>query len=67
MRSDVGTDFHIRAFYPEHAKMAQVDVRLKVRQSLSLQLGLLAMSRTRSMLWPSIKEKTDSGIQRMRC
>jgi thiamine pyrophosphate-dependent acetolactate synthase large subunit-like protein len=46
----LGTDFPYRAFYPEQAKIAQVDVRPEaLGNRCSLHLGLLAMSRTRSM------------------
>jgi pyruvate dehydrogenase (quinone) len=59
----LGTDFPYRAFYPEHAKIAQIDVRPEaLGNRCSLHLGLLGTVRdTLDALLPSIKEKTDEG------
>jgi pyruvate dehydrogenase (quinone) len=59
----LGTDFPYRAFYPEHAKIAQVDVRPEaLGNRCSLHLGLLGtVSDTLNALLPSIKEKADDS------
>jgi pyruvate dehydrogenase (quinone) len=59
----LGTDFPYRAFYPEHAKIAQIDVRPEaLGNRCSLHLGLLGTVRdTLDALLPSIKEKTDES------
>jgi pyruvate dehydrogenase (quinone) len=59
----LGTDFPYRAFYPEHAKIAQIDVRPEaLGNRCSLHLGLLGTVRdTLGALLPSIKEKTDES------
>jgi pyruvate dehydrogenase (quinone) len=58
----LGTDFPYRAFYPEHAKIAQVDVRPEaLGNRCSLQLGLLGTVRdTLEAVLPAIEEKADS-------
>ena len=59
----LGTDFPYRAFYPEHAKIAQVDVRPEaLGNRCSLHLGLLGTVKdTLQAVLPDIKEKTDSS------
>src|SRR6201986_2343859 len=59
----LGTDFPYRAFYPERAKIAQVDVRPEaLGNRCSLHLGLLGnVKDTLDAVLPSIKEKTDSS------
>jgi pyruvate dehydrogenase (quinone) len=59
----LGTDFPYRAFYPEQAKIAQVDVRPEaLGNRCSLHLGLLGnVKDTLDAVLPSIKEKTDSS------
>jgi pyruvate dehydrogenase (quinone) len=59
----LGTDFPYRAFYPEHAKIAQVDVRPEaLGNRCSLHLGLLGTVKdTLEAVLPAIKEKTDSS------
>src|ERR1700736_3872994 len=59
----LGTDFPYRAFYPEQAKIAQVDVRPEaLGNRCSLHLGLLGTVKdTVEAVLPAIKEKTDSG------
>src|SRR4029077_5715563 len=59
----LGTDFPYRAFYPEHAKIAQVDVRPEaLGNRCSLHLGLLGnVKDTLDAVLPSIKEETDSS------
>jgi len=59
----LGTDFPYRAFYPEHAKIAQIDVRPEaLGNRCSLHLGLLGTVKdTLQAVLPAIKEKTDSG------
>jgi pyruvate dehydrogenase (quinone) len=59
----LGTDFPYRAFYPEHAKIAQVDVRPEaLGNRCSLHLGLLGTVRdTLEAVLPAIKEKADSS------
>ena len=59
----LGTDFPYRAFYPERAKIAQVDVRPEaLGNRCSLHLGLLGTVKdTLEAVLPAIKEKTDSS------
>jgi pyruvate dehydrogenase (quinone) len=59
----LGTDFPYRAFYPEHAKIAQIDVRPEaLGNRCSLHLGLLGTVKdTLDALLPTIKEKTDAS------
>jgi pyruvate dehydrogenase (quinone) len=59
----LGTDFPYRAFYPDHAKIAQVDVRPEaLGNRCSLDLGLLGTVKdTLEAVLPAIKEKTDSS------
>src|ERR1700757_422058 len=59
----LGTDFPYRAFYPEQAKIAQVDVRPEaLGNRCSLHLGLLGnVKDTLDAVLPSIKEKADSS------
>jgi pyruvate dehydrogenase (quinone) len=59
----LGTDFPYRPFYPEHAKIAQIDVRPEaLGNRCSLQLGLLGTVKdTLDALLPAIKEKTDEN------
>jgi pyruvate dehydrogenase (quinone) len=59
----LGTDFPYRAFYPEHAKIAQVDVRPEaLGNRCSLHLGLLGTVKdTLEAVLPALREKTDSS------
>jgi pyruvate dehydrogenase (quinone) len=59
----LGTDFPYRAFYPERAKIAQVDVRPEaLGNRCSLHLGLLGTVKdTLEAVLPAIKEKKDSS------
>jgi pyruvate dehydrogenase (quinone) len=59
----LGTDFPYRAFYPERAKIAQIDVRPEaLGNRCSLDLGLLGTVKDALQgVLPAIKEKTDSG------
>jgi len=59
----LGTDFPYRAFYPEHAKIAQIDVRPEaLGNRCSLNLGLLGTVKdTLQDVLPAIREKTDSS------
>jgi pyruvate dehydrogenase (quinone) len=59
----LGTDFPYRAFYPEQAKIAQVDVRPEaLGNRCSLHLGLLGTVKdTLAAVLPAVKEKTDSS------
>ncbi len=59
----LGTDFPYRPFYPEHAKIAQIDVRPEaLGNRCSLHLGLLGTVKdTLDALLPVIKEKTDES------
>jgi pyruvate dehydrogenase (quinone) len=59
----LGTDFPYRAFYPERAKIAQIDVRPEaLGNRCSLDLGLLGTVKdTLRDVLPAIEEKTDSG------
>lgn len=59
----LGTDFPYRAFYPEGARIAQIDVRPEaLGNRCPLELGLLGdVKETVLALLPAIVEKTDSG------
>jgi len=59
----LGTDFPYRPFYPEHAKIAQVDIRPEaLGNRCSLHLGLLGnVKDTLDAVLPAIKEKADSS------
>jgi pyruvate dehydrogenase (quinone) len=59
----LGTDFPYRAFYPEKARIAQIDLRPEaLGNRCPLELGLLGgVKDTLAALLPSIKENTDSG------
>ena len=59
----LGTDFPYRAFYPENARIAQVDVRPEaLGNRCGLDLGLLGdVKDTLKMLLPEIAQKGDSG------
>src|ERR1700728_788282 len=59
----LGTDFPYRAFYPEHAKIAQIDMRPEaLGNRCSLHLGLLGTVKdTVDAVLPAIKDKTDSS------
>jgi pyruvate dehydrogenase (quinone) len=59
----LGTDFPYRAFYPEHAKIAQIDLRPEaLGNRCSLHLGLLGTVKdTLEAVLPAITEKTDSS------
>ena len=59
----LGTDFPYRAFYPEYAKIAQVDVRPEaLGNRCPLHLGLLGTVKdTLDALLPIVKEKTDDS------
>src|ERR1700691_5441906 len=59
----LGTDFPYRAFYPEQAKIAQVDVRHEaLGNRCSLHLGVLGnVKETLDAVLAAIKEKTDSS------
>jgi pyruvate dehydrogenase (quinone) len=58
----LGTDFPYRQFYPESAKVAQVDVRPEaLGNRCAIDLGLLGdVKHTLAALLPALKEKTDS-------
>jgi pyruvate dehydrogenase (quinone) len=59
----LGTDFPYRPFYPEDAKIAQIDIRPEaLGNRCSLHLGLLGTVKdTLDALLPIIKEKTDGS------
>jgi pyruvate dehydrogenase (quinone) len=59
----LGTDFPYRAFYPENARILQVDVRAEaLGNRCSLELGVLGDVReTVELLLPKLTEKEDSG------
>nr|WP_309491400.1 ubiquinone-dependent pyruvate dehydrogenase [Trinickia mobilis] len=59
----LGTDFPYRQFYPENAKIAQIDVRPEaLGNRCSLDLGLLGTVKdTLAALLPALDEKTDSA------
>jgi pyruvate dehydrogenase (quinone) len=58
----LGTDFPYRAFYPDHAKVAQVDIRPEaLGNRCALDIGVLgSVKDTLEALLPSIKEKRAS-------
>jgi len=58
----LGTDFPYRQFYPEHAKIAQIDLRPEaLGNRCSLDLGLLGTVKdTLGALLPVLDEKTDA-------
>jgi pyruvate dehydrogenase (quinone) len=55
----LGTDFPYRAFYPDHARIAQVDIRPEaLGNRCALDIGLLgSVKDTLEALLPSIKER----------
>lgn len=57
----VGTDFPYRQFYPEHAKVAQIDCRAEsLGNRRRLELGVLGdVKTTLNALLPHLKQKTD--------
>ena len=59
----LGTDFPYRQFFPEHAKIAQIDMRPEaLGNRCPLDLGLIGDVReTLQSLLPSITEKVDSS------
>ena len=59
----LGTDFPYRLFYPEHARILQVDVRPEaLGNRCSLHLGVLGdVKHTLQALLPKLAEKDDSG------
>ncbi|WP_220094843.1 ubiquinone-dependent pyruvate dehydrogenase [Paraburkholderia hayleyella] len=59
----LGTDFPYRQFYPENAKVAQIDVRPEaLGNRCALDLGLLGTVKdTLAALLPALNEKTDSA------
>jgi pyruvate dehydrogenase (quinone) len=59
----LGTDFPYRAFYPERAKIAQIDVRPEaLGNRCSLHLGLLGtVTDTVDAVLPAINEKSDTS------
>lgn len=59
----LGTDFPYRQFFPEHAKIAQIDLRPEaLGNRCPLDLGLIGDVReTLQSLLPSIPEKVDSS------
>lgn len=58
----LGTDFPYRQFYPEHAKVVQIDVRPEaLGNRCALELGLVGdVSETLALLLPQLQEKTDT-------
>lgn len=59
----LGTDFPYRAFYPETARIAQIDLRPEaLGNRCPLELGLLGgVKETLEALLPAIAEKTDTS------
>jgi pyruvate dehydrogenase (quinone) len=59
----LGTDFPYRAFYPETARIAQIDLRPEaLGNRCSLEIGLLGgVKETLEALLPSIAEKTNTS------
>jgi pyruvate dehydrogenase (quinone) len=57
----LGTDFPYRAFYPEHARIAQVDIRPEaLGNRCTIELGMVGGVReTIQALLPVLNEKTD--------
>lgn len=60
----LGTDFPYRAFYPEKAKVAQIDIRPEaIGRRRHVDLGLVGDLRsTLSALLPKVKRKDDRGF-----
>ena len=60
----VGTDFPYRQFYPEHAKVAQIDCRAEsLGNRCRLDLGVLAdVKTTLDTLLPHLQQKTDDSF-----
>jgi len=60
----VGTDFPYRQFYPEHAKVAQIDCRAEsLGNRHRLELGVLGdVKTTISTLLPHLTQKTDDSF-----
>lgn len=60
----VGTDFPYRQFYPEHAKVAQIDCRAEsLGNRHRLELGVLGdVKTTISTLLPRLTQKTDDSF-----
>jgi pyruvate dehydrogenase (quinone) len=58
----LGTDFPYRQFYPEHAKVMQIDLRAEaLGNRCPLELGLVGdVSETLALLLPLLKEKSDT-------
>jgi len=58
----LGTDFPYRAFYPEHARIVQLDIRPEaLGNRCPLELGLLGdVKATLEMLLPQLDEKRDA-------
>ncbi len=58
----LGTDFPYRQFYPEHARIAQVDVRPEaLGNRCALHLGVLGdVKATLAKLLPELREKSDT-------
>ena len=59
----LGADFPYRQFYPEHARIAQVDVRPEaLGNRCALDLGLLGdVKATLKALLPALRQKTDTA------
>ena len=59
----LGTDFPYRQFYPDHAVVAQIDIRPEaLGNRCPLDLGLIgAVKETLAALLPLVAEKTDSA------
>lgn len=60
----VGTDFPYRQFYPEHAKVAQIDCRAEsLGNRCRLDLGVLGdVKTTLAALLPKLSQKTDDSF-----
>jgi pyruvate dehydrogenase (quinone) len=59
----LGTDFPYRAFYPEHARVVQIDIRPEaLGNRCALELGLLGnIKDTLEILLPQLDEKRDTA------
>src|SRR4029077_17287661 len=59
----LGTDFPYRQFFPEHARIAQIDIRAAaLGNRCALELGVIGtVGDTLAALLPLIEEKTDSS------
>ncbi|MGR9438666.1 ubiquinone-dependent pyruvate dehydrogenase (plasmid) [Rhizobium leguminosarum] len=59
----LGTDFPYRPFYPEHARIAQIDIRPEALGNRApLDIGLIGdVKTTVSALMPLLEEKSDSS------